>query len=325
MRVLSVISLVVLVFAAAALFGAEPTVSATSKYVPDSCITVVTISGIQTDQGVSWMIDSWIKSPRESPLRDLLKTFIPQEMSVAFFPAKQDAPMYLLAAMSLPKGAKPDKEKIENVIRLKPESAVQTLTHKGTTIGYTTGQKGPEDFGAYALLADTLIFATDADLLKAALDGPSVDKAPNYQKTRAQFPKAKDGLLFADNSGKKFAAFLGTLEKKWKMTLLLSSQYLEWMASSFDVVNSTRVSGSFVMVGTDASRIEEIRDDAEFLGEAFRRKFIAEKIGYTSKVEVKDKTVVLTFDIQGLEPLWKRLFEQGVLELFRPERPDSKG
>lgn len=79
------------------------------------------------------------------------------------------------------------------------------------------------------------------------------------------------------------------------------------------------------MVGTDASRIEEIRDDAEFLGEAFRRKFIAEKIGYTSKVEVKDKTVVLTFDIQGLEPLWKRLFEQGVLELFRPERPDSKG
>jgi len=40
---------------------------------------------------------------------------------------------------------------------------------------------------------------------------------------------------------------------------------------------------------------------------------------------VKDKTVVLTFDIQGLEPLWKRLFEQGVLELFRPERPDSKG
>ena len=34
---------------------------------------------------------------------------------------------------------------------------------------------------------------------------------------------------------------------------------------------------------------------------------------------LKDRTVVLAFQIQGLEPLWKKLFEQGVLQLFSPE------
>jgi hypothetical protein len=103
------------------------------------------------------------------------------------------------------------------------------------------------------------------------------------------------------------------------MTLLLSSEYLEYMASSFDVVNASKVSGTFVFQGADRGRIDEIKDDAEFMGEAFKRKFMAEKIQYSSKVEVKDSTVTLTFQIEGLEPLWKKLFEQGVLNLFRPE------
>ena len=57
-----------------------------------------------------------------------------------------------------------------------------------------------------------------------------------------------------------------------------------------------------------------------FLGEAIKRKFIAEKINYSSEVRVKNRTVILTFTIEGIEPLWKRLFAKGVLSLIQPEQ-----
>ena len=40
----------------------------TLQYVPDSCFSVVTVSNVQSDRGVNWLIDAWINSPRESPL-----------------------------------------------------------------------------------------------------------------------------------------------------------------------------------------------------------------------------------------------------------------
>jgi hypothetical protein len=292
----------------------------TEKMIPDSCTTVVSVYNIQSDPGISWMLDAWIKAPRQSPLRDLLKTVTPQEMSVAFFPETKDSPMNLLAVMALPKGARIDKDRAGDVIKGDEGTSLDTATHKGAAITYTKGLKGPEDFGAYAVLADRfLIFGSDAGIVKKAIDGPPVDKTPNYQKIKSQFPQARDAVLFADNSGKKFASFLKPREKKWKMTLLLSSEYLEYMASSFDVVDASKVSGTFVFQGADKSRVAEIKDDAEFMGEAFKRKFMAEKIQYTSKVEVKDAAVTLTFQIEGLEPLWNKLFAGGVLELFRPE------
>jgi hypothetical protein len=301
--------------AALAAGGAE-----TGKLIPDSCTAVVSVYNIQNDPGISWMLDAWIKAPRQSPLRELLKTVVPQEMSVAFFPEKKDTPTNLLVAMALPKGSKMDKGKVSEVIKGEEGTSLDTLSYKGATIAYTKGLKGPEDYGAYAILDDRLLlFGSDAEIVKKAIDGPPVDKAPNYLKVQGQFPQAKDAILFADNSGMKFASFLKPREKKWKMTLLLSSEYLEYMASSFDIVNASKVSGTFVFQGADKSRIPEIKDDAEFMGEAFKRKFMAEKIQYSSKVEVKDRTVILTFQIEGLEPLWKKLFEQGVLELFKPE------
>jgi hypothetical protein len=41
--------------------------------------------------------------------------------------------------------------------------------------------------------------------------------------------------------------------------------------------------------------------------------------GRPEKAGVADMTVKLTFQIEGLEPLWKKLFDQGVLDLFKPE------
>jgi len=301
-----------LFFLMCSVYGAE-----TPAYIPESCISMVTVANIQGDPGISWMLDAWIHSPRQSPLRELLKTIKAREMSVAVFPPKQGSLHSLLCVMDLGKGPKPDKEKLNNVILPDPDTQIQSVSYKGSMIFYVQTDS-PEDFSAYAVLQDKLIFGSDTDVLKKAIDGPSVEKSAEYQKVKAFFPQRKDGLLFANNDGARFVKFLQPLEEKWNMTLLLSAEYLNWMGSSFDMLDSNQASGIFVFQGSDESKIEDIQDDAEFLGEAFKRKFIAEKIDYKSTVEVKGSAVILNMQIEGIEPLWKKLFEQGILSLIRP-------
>jgi hypothetical protein len=291
----------------------------TQKRIPDGCIAVITVSNVRTDPGISWMIDSWLASKRQNPLKDLFKTAAPQEISVAFFPETKDRPMYLLLVAALAKGAVPEKAKMDGVVKGSVDEKLETASYKGTVVTFGKGPKRSGDFSAYAVLQNQIVFGSDSGIVQKAIDGPSVAGAPNYQKIVSQSAKTRDALLFADNAGAQFARFLAPREKKWKMTLLLSAESLQYMGSAFDIVDSSKIVGSIVFQGADKSKIPEIKEDAEFLGEAFKRKFIAEKIQYTGKVEVSDLTVKLTFEIAGLEPLWKRLFDQGVLELFIPE------
>jgi hypothetical protein len=240
----------------------------TLQYVPNSCFSVVTVSNVQSDKGVSWLIDAWINSPREK------------------------------------------------LIETKSGNSIQTASHKNTMIAYTTAED-VGDYGAYAVVQNNILAAATLDILKMSLDGPAIGQTAGYRSMQSVLPVSQDGLLFTDNSGSQFVQFLRPLEDKWGMSILLSADYLQWMGASFDIIDTQRVSGQFVLQGKDTSHIEDIQDDADFLGETFKRKFIAEKINYESNVQVDGKTVVLNFQIEGLEPLWTTLFEQGVLSLFR--------
>ncbi len=311
MKYIFITVLIMLVFLMPLSFGAAEIL----EFVPDSCFSMVTVSNVQGDRGVSWLINSWINSPRKSPLRDLLNAVPAQELSVALFPAKGET-LNILLVVEFPKGRKVDKAFLDNLIETKSGGSLNTVTHKNTTVTYTSAQD-IEDYAAYAMVGNTLLAAASLDILKKALDGPSVSQGAGYQNMRSTLSSGQDGMLFTDNTGSRFVQFLRPLEDKWRMSLLLAADYLQWMGASFDFVDSQRVSGQFVFEGADTSHIEDIRDDAEFLGETFKRKFIADKIDYKSEVQVNGNTVVLTFEIAGLEPLWTKLFGQGVLSLFR--------
>jgi hypothetical protein len=97
------------------------------------------------------------------------------------------------------------------------------------------------------------------------------------------------------------------------MTLFIAAGHLEWLGSMFDVVDSTRVTGQILFKGIDNPHMDDIVYKADFLGEAIKRKFIAEKINNSSEVKVQNRTVILTFTIEGIVPLWKRPFVKGVL------------
>ncbi len=291
----------------------------TSKRVPDGCITVITVSNIQSDSGISWMVDSWLKSARKGSFKELLKGAVPQEMSVAFLPEVKGGSMNALIIMAFPKGAVPSQGLLEGVLKEGGDVKIKTIDYKGTTIAYNAEGKGSAEYGAFAVLGNLLAFGSGPEAIQKAVDGPSVTASANYKKIAAQSPQARDALVFADNAGSQFARFLAPREKKWKASLLLSAQSLAYLGSWFDVVDPSKVSGTIVFQAADKSGIGDIKEDAEFIGEAFKRKFIAEKIQYAGKVEVKDMTVTLAFQLEGLEPLWKSLFDKGVMELFRPE------
>ncbi len=291
----------------------------TQKRIPDSCTAVITVSNIQSDPGISWMINAWLASARKSPLKDVFKAAAPQEMSVAFLPETKERPMNVLVVVAFAKGVSPDKAKMDKTVMADDGDKLSLADYKGTAIVSGSAPAGAGDFGAYAVIQNTVILASDAETVRRAIDGPSVAAAANYQKISAQSAKGTDALLFADNAEAKFAKFLTPREKKWKLTLLLSAPSLQYMGSSFDIVDSSKVTGTILFQGADKAKLAEIKEDAEFIGEAFKRKFMAEKIQYTGKVEVTDLTVKLAFQVEGLEPLWKKLFDGGVFALFAPE------
>jgi hypothetical protein len=241
-----------------------------------------------------------------------------EELSVAVFPPKGDYSLYLLVVIQVSEGAVIDRTKLNNIITNKSEAAVKNISHRGTVINYAEGENVPEDFTAYTVLKNRVLIGTDTDILKTAVTGPSVEVSQGYRKAKEWFSRAEEGILFADNSSSKFVNFLQPLEKKWKMTLFLSAEDLEWVGFSFDIVDSNSLTGEFTFQGSPVAFIDDIKDDAEFLGEAFKRKFLAEKIDYSGTVEVMDMTVRLKFHIEGLEPLWKELYKKGPLSVITP-------
>jgi hypothetical protein len=290
----------------------------TQKLIPAQAVAVVTVVNVQSDAGLSWMLGAWSKSKNQTPLKDLVKSLSPQELSVAFLPESKDSPMRALAVIALPKGASPDKALLEKAVGGAAGSKLESISYKGASIFSAPGGVALSDFGAYAMAQDKLVLGSDADAIKKALDGPAVDSSTDYAKALAQAPKGMDATLFAENAQSQFALFLGPRQKKWNMELLLSADALAYVGASFDFAGSSKLTGTIVFQAAKADRIADLKDDASFIGEAFKRKFLADKIQYSGKVDAKDNTVTLTFQMDGLEPLWTKLFDGGILELFSP-------
>jgi hypothetical protein len=295
--------------AIAAGVGAE-----TIETVSDTSVVVVRISRMDSDPGISWLSETWLATDRETPLRDFLREVSYREAAVTVLPSGPGEPQRIV--MVIDAAAAPSTNLLDRTILGGLPTSARTV--EGIAVTFTPNPPEGEDFAAYAIVRNTLILGTDEGAVAEVLSGSPVSRSDGYRQMTGFVDTDSDGLLFADNEDLRFADFLAPLERKWQMSLLLSAADLEWMASGFDVVDSNRVAGTIVFKGQSVGAVPDIVDDAEFLGETFRRKFVAEKIDYTSNVSVEGTVVTLEFTVEGLEPLWLRLFEQGVLSVIRP-------
>ena len=287
--------------------------------VPSGSVVTIRVNRLGTDPGVSWLVETWHATPRDdSRLRNVLSPGIFTDVSVAVMPAAGAESLRLLMIATIAPGQTPSSSGLDSVIA-NSSSAIRTDTVAGISVRYNGSPTEGQDFAAYAVRGDTLYLASSRDVMRESLQAGSLSGLATFSDMSSRVDMAADGVLFATNEGGAFADFLSPLEQKWQMSLLLSAQDLEWMASSFDVIDSERVIGRILFMGSSSSALPDITDDAEFLGEAFRRKFIGENISYTSSVSTDGLLVALDFEVEGLESLWNRLFENGVFSIIRPE------
>jgi len=286
----------------------------TTNRVPDSSVVFVRIARMQDDPGVSWLSSSWFSTNRKGPVRAVMGEGTYREASVVVL---QPGPEGQRIGMIVEMSARPDTTALDTAIAA--DGVTETRTVSGITVTYAPNPLESEDFAAYAVNDATIVLGSDSSVVAEIMNGSAMNRTAAYRQVGSRVDVGSDGLIFADNDGLRFADFLAPLEQKWQMSLLLSAMDLEWMASGFDVVDSNRVTGKIVFKGSSEAAVPDISDDAEFLGETFRRKFAGEQIDYTSNVTVDGTVVTLDFSVQGLEPLWLRLFENGVLSVIRPE------
>lgn len=288
----------------------------TRNHVPNGSVVFVTVSDLDSDPGMSWLLSSWQASDRESGLRTVFGTVSYDEVSVAVLGTDSGgSPRMLMVASLL--GSFPTSA-FDAVIQV-DGAQIKEAAASGTTIRYIDSRPSDLDFGAYALQGNVVMLGADRSVIEEALSAGPISANQGLKSMGSLLELSSNGILFADNDDTLFADFLAPLEQKWGMSLLLSADQLEWMGSAFDVVDSNTIDGTIVFKGGAGSTVADIRDDAEFLGEAFRRKFMAEQIAYESDVTVDGNTVTLAFEMTGLEPLWLRLFEQGVLSIIQPQ------
>jgi hypothetical protein len=286
--------------------------------MPPASVITIRLDRLSGDGGVSWLVETWHATPRdESRLRNVLLPGMFTDMSLAVLSNSNSTELPLLMIATIAPGQTPSADGLRSIIA-DDASAIQTASGGGSTIYYNAEPREEQEFAAYVISGGLLILGVDRAAVEYALGSARLTSTATFQAVASQIDLSDDGMLLANNDGGQFADFLAPLEQKWQMSLLLSAPDLEWMASSFDVVDSQRVVGRILFKGDGPGAMADIVDDAEFLGETFRRKFIGENIAYSSDVTRDGLLVSLDFEVEGLESLWLRLFENGVFSILHP-------
>lgn len=295
-----------------------PLTDALASVIPSTSIAVVRMKSLQTDPGIQWLLAKWKNRDTEhqSKLVNLFKTRQVTDFDIGVFPPKGNHSVCLLLSCRISNPAQIPLDVLDTIIKTEEASTITRSVYKEIKIHSV--EDSDDEFRAYAVFENTVLIASDTELIKSSIDGSTIASTSHYLKAAEQLGEGGEGLFFADNENAKFVNFLRPLEEKWKMTFFLSSEYFLWLGSVFDVVNSDEIKGKIVFRGSDGGHIDEIRDDAEFLGETIRRKFAADSIVYTGSVEVEGSTVSLHFRLEGMESLWNKVFQQGLMSLIRP-------
>ncbi len=284
-----------------------------SEYLPESGIVSLKLREISSDDGVNWLLNSWKNSDRESSLRKFVRTIQFDTMGVSILPSQPGGGRELLLAINAANGF--ELTNLKKVIQTRTSSDILKQKYQSHTIYYNDV---PAEYNAVAAVGNYVLIGTSVTAIEKAIGEDAFTENSQYKDAAGKLSADEDVILFGSNSSGQFAEFLDPLQDKWRLTLLLSADSLEWIGSSFDVVESNTIKGKIIFKSKDSSGVDDVADDASFIGEAFKRKFMAENIEYSSRVTVDGTYVTLSFDCTGLEPLWLKLFEDGAMSVISP-------
>lgn len=304
-----------------------------TNLISNDAVIVASIKAGKDDTGVSYVANIWKEAlkereknytKRQEAIEDIFKQPHLPKVTLAVF-GKDIAKLYasggsifeLPSYLILVGVESSDKEFLKSRldILLQKNEDLKREIFNGEEIVSNESAGLPRDPSAYVQLGDRTAISPGIERLKDAVNlsknpKDSIAGLSKYKDIMSKASLSCDGQLYIDNRDSLFANMLRELEKEWKITLLLAVDYVDAIGVSFDIKDKDSAGATIVFKSKDPRGLEEIKNDARFLGEAIVRKFSQENMEHSNKISVSGKYVILELQFKGLEGLWAKVLKK---------------
>jgi len=277
----------------------------------------------KVDPGTMWMVNSWLGAPKSNSIKSIYRRYSMSRAVVGIYPSAGSYLPFVVAAQT---GKNLDNAADKgNILAFMRHEVVNGQFNRSNYRGYElySGNR-PQKKGSfgYFVKGNEVALGNDANAIRKVADASAgavvpITSLPDYRDLRNRIPAGSDLVFFFANQQNQFANSLKRQEHRWKMSLLLSSAELSGVMGGFNFVDGDKITGSIIFKARNANAIRDVQDDANFLGEAIRRKFSHANITYKKQVITQGNYVTLSFEMRGLKPLFKEMFTNGVSSLLK--------
>ncbi len=295
-----------------------------AEMISSDAVGFAEVSLKKSNPGISWMVNQWLKVPRPNSIKSFVQHFKSDKATALVFTnPKNEELRFVMIEQAMENLETPAAQKTIWQFML-PEikgDKFKSTSYDGVTL-YSGPRPGGQYETGYFISGNSLIWGTDLNAVKKIADvvtqgKNSISALTDYQDLRSRIPSSSNAVIYMNNSQSHFSNVLSKQEKKWKMSLLLSAKDISGIIVGIDFVDGDKITGSAIFKARTSSALPDIQDDAGFIGEAIRRKFVNTKITYKRQVLTQGNYVTLQFEMTGLKPLMKELFEEGVSSLLQ--------
>ncbi|MDD5757414.1 MAG: hypothetical protein PHR23_09105, partial [bacterium] len=160
---------------------------------------------------------------------------------------------------------------------------------------------------AFSVQDGRVILASNSGLVSTCLaagqTGSNIVQTAAFKELSSAIPKGYEGYIFINNQSRRFSQELKKWETDNKMIVLLSGQWLESLLLTFTLVTDDEVKGKLFFKCSDPAKIKLMQNDAQFLGEAIKRKYAYSKLVYNHTVTVQGHKVILDFTARNFKAI----------------------
>jgi hypothetical protein len=251
------------------------------------------------------------QDPQLRVLSYIFKQFDFTEISGALIAPENGNNVLIIAPDLSGKAAQLNRFLIENLGTLVAvDQEWQKRNEAGANIYFDRRGEENEKLTSFCVQDHKVLLASNSSLVNQLLrtggKPDNITADPLYRELAASALKDYDGLVYIDNGKHDFSRELKKWEDNNKMVVLLSSDWIAGVFVSFKLTAADQVKGRIVFKTNDRAKLPLVRNDAQFLGEAAKRRYGASQLDIKSKVTENGSRVTLDFEASN----WRPILEQ---------------
>lgn len=290
------------------------------KVIPQEAMTVFILQNRKNDPGLDYIKDILNEkltqtkdASKRRAVEDLSRMLgVDRVVSAAFY--NQAKPLFLLAIEAKDKKILQSLTDKIDILFDNPKQIWQEkyLDYRVIYNPRRFNKPGKKDLSCYALLDSYIIIANDFGILKKAIDtykcsNPAITASKDFTQSWEGLKKDYDAVMYITNQNHQLANSLNSWKRQMGFVLFTSADILKSVWVYFDLVDKDNIQGKIVFSPSAEDPQARISNDAQYLVEAMRRKFMAENLNYTTSIDAIDKDIVLNVKITNTGSFLKKL------------------